>query len=183
MKIHIENVPYDATEQEVRQFFSVYGKVQSVMLTPGTADGKQAGTVQVDPDVSGIEKIRTLPDQRTFKGTVIRIRYEQSETNSQSAAHPLAPSDRDASSPPCADTRTKYMYRIVSVETVADPSTGESNGWCRYSIESQTGSITGLRRGTLPEVRLYAEEATEAFNLRNMLGHTKSPPLTNQRKK
>ena len=74
----------------------------------------------------------------------------------------------------------KYQTQIV---TSVDPATGKPNGWCRYSIESFGGSVTGLRHGSMAEVKLYAEETAEAFNLRNMLGNRRPPIWTSHHKK
>jgi len=183
MKIHIENVPSDATEQEIRHLFSGYGKVRLVQLMPDPVHPKPSGTALVDLEESHIMDIRALPDRYLFKGTVIRIRFEPYATNNPSADHSSTPLDPSLAASPLPDNRSKYVFRIVSVENVIDPHTGEPNGWCRYSIESLTGSISGLRRGTVREVRLYAEEATEAFNLRNRLGHPVSPAWPNHHKK
>jgi hypothetical protein len=81
------------------------------------------------------------------------------------------------------DNRGKNVLQVTSVEEVVDPATEKPNGWCRYSIQSLSGSVTGLRHGSVADVRLYAEEAAEAFNLRNMLGHRRPPIWTSPHKK
>jgi len=183
MKICIENVPNGATEREIRQLFSNYGKVQSVQLIPGLQDNKYLGTGLIELEDIDVKDVGVLPDRCLFKGTVICIRRELSATKSHSTGNPVTLSDPCAPAPRQPDNCTKYMLRIISVENVVDPNTGKSNGWCRYSIESPAGSITGLRRGSLDEVTLYAEGATEAFNLRNTLGQRRSPIWSSRQKK
>lgn len=183
MNIFIENVPNGATEREIRQLLSNYGKVQSVRLTPGSQDSKYLGTGLIELEDIHIKDVGVLPDRCLFKGTVIYIRCEQSATNSHSTDNSVALSNPCAPAPRQPDNCAKYMLRIISVEKVLDPDTGKSNGWCRYSIESPAGSITGLRRGSLTEVKRYAEGATEAFNLRNMLGRRRSPTWLSRQKK
>jgi hypothetical protein len=89
----------------------------------------------------------------------------------------------DATVTPGSDNRARNTLHVVSVEKAPDPHTGKLNGWCRYTITSLAGSITGLRRGSVAEVTLYAEEAAESFNLRNRLGHGRPPIWSSRQKK
>lgn len=183
MKICIENIPTDTSDQEIRQLFSGYGKVQSVHLMPGPVHSKHAGTGLIELEGVDFKDIGDLPDRCLFKGTIICIRYVQNATTSHSIQNPLALRDLSISASPQPYSRTEYTLHIVSVEKVVDPSTGKSSGWCRYTMKSRTGSITGLRRGSLAEVTLHAEEVTEAFNIRNMLRHRKPPIWHSHHKK
>lgn len=184
MKFCIENLPNDATEREIQQLFSGYGKVQSVQLMPGPLDGDHPGTGLIELEEIDGKDVGALPDRWLFRETVIRIRQQQCGTDDgQLPGDSVAASDPGAAAFHRPDNRTSNTLRVISVEKVVDPNTGESNGWCRYSITSLAGSITGLRHGSVAEVTLHAEEAAEAFNLRNMLGHRRPPTWSSRHRK
>lgn len=181
MKLCIDNVPSDATERDIRQLFSSYGTILSVRLLPRPLHSKQPGSGLIELD--NTKDIGIFPDRCLFRGTVIRITQDDSTADEPAAGELMAISDPDASASPHPDNRSRNTLHVLSIEEVADPTTGEPNGWCRYSIKSIAGSIVGLRRGSVAEVTLHAQEAAEAFNLRNMLGQRRPPAWTSRQKK
>lgn len=182
MRFRIDNLPDHTTEHDIRQLFSVYGNVLSVTLLPRPLHNKQlvAGLIELE-DMKNQDC--GLPDRCLFRGKVLRITQDRGSTDDQNPESPAAPADANGSGARRTDNRSKNVLHVTSVEEVFDPATGKRNGWCRYSIKSLAGSITGQRHGSVAEVTLYAEQAAEAFNLRNMLGQRRSPIWTSRHKK
>ena len=183
MRFRIDNLPIHATEHELRQLFSGYGNVLSVTLLPGPLHSKQFGTGLIELERIRIPDNGVFPDRCLFGGKVLRITQDRGSTENRTPENPEAPGDPSEPGPRRPDNRGKNVVRVTSVEEVFDPATGKPNGWCRYSIQSLSGSVTGLRHGSVAEVTLYAEEAAEAFNLRNMLGNRRPPIWTSRHKK
>ncbi len=183
MRFRIDNLPIHTTEHELRQLFSGYGKVVSVKMLLGPVHSKQLVTGFVELADIKIQDSGVFPDRCLFRGIVLRITQYRGATESRTSENPAAPGDRNEPGPRRPDNRGKNVLRVTSVEQVFDPTTGKPNGWCRYSIKSLGGSVAGLRHGSVAEVTLYAEEAAEAFNLRNLLGHRRPPIWTSRHKK
>jgi RNA recognition motif-containing protein len=183
MRFRIDNLPIHTTEHELRQLFSGYGNVLSVTLLPGPLHSKQLGTGLIEIESIKIPDTGVFPDYCLFRGTVLRITEDRGATENRTPENPAAPSDPNEPDPRRPDNRGKNVLQVTSVEEVFDPATGKPNGWCRYSIQSRSGSVTGLRHGSVAEVTLYAEEAADAFNLRNMLGQRRPPIWTSRHKK
>ena len=182
MKFRIDNLPNHTMEHAIRQLFSGYGNVLSVTLLPGPLHGKQLVTGLIELEDIKIQDVG-LPDLCLFRGKVLRITQDRGSTDNQNAERPAMPANPTESGPCRLDNRSKNVLHVTSVDEVFDTTTGKPNGWCRYSIKSLAGSITGLRHGSVAEVKLYAEETAEAFNLRNMLGQRRSPNWTSRHKK
>lgn len=183
MRFRIENIPIHTTEHDMRQLFSGYGNVVSVTLIPGPVHSKQLVTGFVELEEIKIQDTGVFPDRCLFKGIVLRIKQDHGSTENRTSKNPAAPSDPNEPGPRRPDNRGKNEVHVTSVEEVLDPATGKPNGWCRYSIKSLGGSVAGLRYGNVADVTLYAEEAAEAFNLRNMLGNHRPPIWTSRNKK
>lgn len=183
MRFRIENLPNDTTEHDMRQMFSSYGAVLSVALLPGPLQSKQFGTGFVELEGVKTQDTRAFPDRCLFKGTVLRITQDCGATEDRTAENPAASGDPSEAAPRRPDHRGKNVLQVTCVEEVLDPATGKPNGWCRYLFNSLGGPVDGLRHGSVAEVTVYAEEAAEAFNLRNMLGHRRPPIWTSRNKK
>jgi len=183
MRFRIDDLPAHTTEHDMRQLFSGYGNVASVTVIPGLVYGKQLATGFVELEDIKIQDAGVFPDRCLLRGIVLRITQDRGATENRTSENPAAPSDPNGLGPRRPDNRGKNVVRVTSVEEVFDPATGKHNGWCRYSIKSLGGSVTGLRQGSVAEVTLYAEEAAEAFNLRNMLGNRRPPIWTSRHKK
>jgi RNA recognition motif-containing protein len=183
MRFRIDNLPNQTTEHDIRQLFSSYGKVLSVRLLAGPLHSKQLGTGLIELENINIQDTGFFPDRCLFKGTVLRITQLRGSTEQIAPERPAAPGDSNESGPRRRDNRSENVLHVTTVEEMFDAPTGKSSGWCRYSIKSLAGSITGLRHGSVADVTLYAEEAAEAFNQRNMLGNRRPPIWTSRHKK
>ena len=181
MKFRIANVPSEATEGDIRELFSGFGTVLSVALLPGPLHSKQLGSGLIELD--NLKDTGIFPDRCLFRGTVIRITQAYSTTETGTSGNPVTHAEHATETPDRPDNRSLNTLHVLSIEEVIDAGTGNPNGWCRYSIKSFAGSISGLRRGTVAEVTVYAEEAAEAFNMRNRLGYRKPTTWTSRNKK
>lgn len=167
MMLSIENLSSDASEQEVSRLFASYGKVLSIKLSLGSLHSKYPGHGIVEIEGDQAKSIVAVLDRCLFKGTILRVKEF-------SGLDPVAaPVDRSPQgSAPTVDDRNNRSHntlRVVSVEQLGDSESGLSDEWCRYTIRSGASCITGLRRGSIAEVKQYAEDSIEAFNQRNML--------------
>jgi hypothetical protein len=167
----------------MRQLFSGYGNVLSVTLLQDPPNSKHFATGLIELESIKIPDTGVLPDRCMFRGSVLRITRDLVASENRAPESTAAVGDPNESGIGQPDNRSKNTLCVTSVEEVFDPTTGQPNGWCRYSIKSLAGSVTGLRQGSVAEVTLYAEEAAEAFNLRNMLGQQRPPIWTSRRKK
>ena len=170
-------------ETKMSEFIATDGNVVSVTVLPGPLHSKQLATGFVELEDIKIQDAGVFPDRCLFRGIVLRITQDRGATENRTSENPAAPGDPNDLGARRPDNRGKNVLRVTSVEEVFDPATGKPNGWCRYSIKSLSGSVSGLRHGSVAEVTLYAEEAAEAFNLRNMLGHRRPPIWTSRHKK
>lgn len=181
MKFRIDNVPTDATEHDLQQLFSSYGKVLSVTLPSGPPHSEPPGSGVIELEDDSVSNIGSVPDRCSFRETVIRITRDRSAADGRAPDKPEA--DTDASPTRQPYNRSGHSLHVISVEEVLDPDTGKPNGWCNYSFRSLVGSVTGQRQGSVAEVTLHAEEAAEAFNMRNMLGQRRQPIWSSRQKK
>lgn len=171
MRFRIENLPKHTTEHDMRQLFSGFGKVLSAMLLPGQLRSRHVATGVIEFESIGNPDTGGLPDRFLFRGAVLRITQDPAASENRTPESTAAAEEPDRSEIGRPGNRSKNTLSVTSVEELFDPTTGKPSGWCRYSIQSLAGSVTGLRRGSVAETTLYAEEAAEAFNRRNMLGH------------
>ena len=151
MRFRIDNLPIRTTDYGMRQLLSGYGNVVSVTVVPGQVHGKQLVTGFVELEDIKVQDTGVFPDRCLFRGIVLRITQDHGATENRTSENPAAPSDPNGPSPRRPDNRGKNVVRVTSVEEVFDPATGKPNGWCRYSIKSFGGSVTGLRHGSMAE--------------------------------
>jgi hypothetical protein len=168
-------------EADIRELFSGFGTVLSVALLPGPLHSKQLGSGLIE--LGDLKDTDLFPDRCLCRGTVIRITQAYSTTGNGTSDNPAALSEPAAQAPERQDNRSLNTLHVLSIEEVTDTDTGKPNGWCRYSITSFAGSISGMRRGSVADVTLHAEEAAEAFNMRNRLGYRKPTTWTSRNKK
>ena len=63
-KIYVGNLPFSATEDEVRQLFSQYGRVTSVSLITDRDTGAPRGFGFVEMETGAAEAIQALDNQQ-----------------------------------------------------------------------------------------------------------------------
>jgi len=72
-KLYIGNLPYSATEDEVRQEFERFGSVQSVALISDRDTGRAKGFGFVEMDDAGADKAIEQMDGKDFGGRPLRV--------------------------------------------------------------------------------------------------------------
>jgi hypothetical protein len=127
-------------------------------------------------------KVISTLDGYLLRGMVMQVSElpGTDDTESPVSADTLESTSVTADHP---DDYLHQTFRVISVEKAEDPALGTAGGWCRYIIKSGQSCITGLHRGTLVEVREFAEECAEAFNLRNSSKGRKSITWSSRSKK
>ncbi|GBE11479.1 hypothetical protein BMS3Bbin12_00152 [bacterium BMS3Bbin12] len=74
------------------------------------------------------------------------------------------PAGEAGATPPRAGSR----FRVGRVERAPVPNGGDGGeDWCRYVLENGRNSITGLRRGSLPQVTEHAQRLAQDLNERH----------------
>jgi RNA recognition motif-containing protein len=71
-KIYVGNLPYSATEDEIRQLFSSYGQVDSVSLVTDRETGRPRGFGFVEMSSGAAEAIQAL-DQSAMGGRTLNV--------------------------------------------------------------------------------------------------------------
>ena len=71
-KLYVGNLPFSATEEEVREAFSQHGEVMSVALITDRETGRPRGFGFVEMSSGGEEAIQTL-HQRDFQGRGLTV--------------------------------------------------------------------------------------------------------------
>jgi RNA recognition motif-containing protein len=70
-KLYVGNLPFSATEEEIRSLFSQYGEVQSVQIVSDRDTGRPRGFAFVEMD-NADEAIRAL-DNQAFGGRNLTV--------------------------------------------------------------------------------------------------------------
>lgn len=82
-------------------------------------------------------------------------------SRSPKSAGTTTPADQNAG------TRAGELdYRVASVTKAAPPTGMEGADWYRYVLEGGHSPITGWRRGSLADVKAYAQISAEELNER-----------------
>jgi RNA recognition motif-containing protein len=164
--LSIENLSNETNEQEIARLFACCGKVSSIRLTLGAPHSRYPASGLIKMQGHDATKVISTLDGYLLRGRVMQV----SELSDTDDSEPPLSADSLESTPVTSDHSDDYRhqpYRVISVEKVKDPVLGTTASWCQYIIKSGKSCITGLHRGTLVEVREYAEHSAEAFNLRN----------------
>lgn len=72
VRIYVGNLPFDATEEQVRSLFASHGDVSEVSLINDRETGRPRGFGFVEMATGGREAIRAL-DQQQFGGRTLRV--------------------------------------------------------------------------------------------------------------
>lgn len=72
-KIYVGNLPFSASEEEIRELFAPYGTVQSVNLITDRATGRPRGFGFVEMDQKDADSAITALNGKDFGGRSLRI--------------------------------------------------------------------------------------------------------------
>jgi cold-inducible RNA-binding protein len=87
--IYVGNLPYSATEDEIRKLFSAYGTVEKVSLIMDHETGRLKGFGFVEMSSGGQEAIAGL-DQRELDGRQLKVNLARPREE-RSSRSPLGP--------------------------------------------------------------------------------------------
>lgn len=76
-KIYVGNLPFSATEEEIRQLFERHGSVTSVSLINDRETGRPRGFGFVEMDEAGAEAAISSLDGKDFGGRSLRVNEAQ----------------------------------------------------------------------------------------------------------
>jgi RNA recognition motif-containing protein len=79
-RIYVGNLPFSATEDEVRDKFSEFGAVESVNLISDRHSGQPRGFGFVEMDDEGVEKAIAALDSTDFGGRTLRVSIARERT-------------------------------------------------------------------------------------------------------
>jgi RNA recognition motif-containing protein len=72
-KLYVGNLPYSATEDELRQLFEQHGNVHSVSVITDRETGQPRGFAFVEMDDDGAEAAINALEQSQFGGRSLRV--------------------------------------------------------------------------------------------------------------
>ena len=72
-KLYIGNLPWRATEAELKEFFSTFGKVQSASIVTDRDTGRSRGFGFVEMDDADMPKALSGANGRDFGGRALRV--------------------------------------------------------------------------------------------------------------
>ena len=65
-------------------------------------------------------------------------------------------------------------YRVVAIEKTNAPEDCQEQSWYRYVIANDFNTITGLRTGSLKEVKTFAQSSAQQLNAKYQHNSTPS---------
>ena len=72
-KIYVGNLPFDSTEDQIRELFEAHGTVESVTLITDRETGRLRGFGFVEMDQAGAEAAIKALDNTEFNGRTIKV--------------------------------------------------------------------------------------------------------------
>ena len=72
-KLYVGNLPYSATEDEMRELFAEHGEVLAVNLITDRFTGQPRGFGFVEMEDEGADKAISTLDNTSFKGRTLRV--------------------------------------------------------------------------------------------------------------
>ena len=72
-KLYVGNLPYSATEDELRQLFEQHGTVHSVSIISDRETGQPRGFAFVEMDDAGADAAIRVLEQQQFGGRTLRV--------------------------------------------------------------------------------------------------------------
>ena len=164
--LSIENLSNETDEHELTRLFSRCGKVSSIQLTLGAPHSRYPASGTLKMQGRDAAKVVSALDGYLLRGMVMQV-SELSGTRDPEPPLPAKTLELTQVTPAHPHSYHHQPFRVNSVEKVNDPAFGSAGSWYRYTIRSGKSCITGMHRGTLVEVREFAEDCAEAFNQRN----------------
>ena len=174
--IYVGNLADDTSTARTRALFEPFGEVQSVRLSRSETGRRFGAHGLVEMDDEAARAAIAELDGRVLDGTVLSVREALPPAEDDTPVTPSAPDDVPPSN------LLRRTYEVASIEKVPAPGNVDSDDWCRYVLTSGPAQITGLHRGTLEEVREYASQCADAFNLRSLTGKVSRPIAPPKRK-
>jgi RNA recognition motif-containing protein len=164
--ILVGNLAEDAREEDIRSLFRPFGSVSEVRMISGAPNRRADGCCYLKmrgrPATAAISAL----DGTAFMGSILRVTEALAQTAKFEERRPAAEGEQPGQ-------QSRLRYQVVSVEKAKMPAGTEGNDWYRYVLSSGSSRITGFHRGSREEVKEYASQCVEAFNLRSISG--KSP--------
>jgi RNA recognition motif-containing protein len=166
--IVVEELAEETSEQDIRSLFGQYGAVSAIRLIPSASNRRGDGCCYLKMrDRPAKVAISTL-NGKAFGGSILRV-----------TEAPALPSELPKPRPSAEDelTRgpTRLIYHVASVEKAAMPAGAQGDDWYRYVLSSGRSRITGFHRGSHSEVKAFASQCAEEFNLRSERGKIVRP--------
>jgi len=78
--IYVGNLPFDATEDQIRELFAQYGEVHSINLVADRDTGKPRGFGFVEMDQAGAEAAIKALDNTEFNGRTLKVNQAKERT-------------------------------------------------------------------------------------------------------
>ena len=72
-KLYVGNLPFSATEDELREHFGAHGEVQSVALITDRETGRPRGFGFIEMDDEGAQKAISALDGQEYGGRALRV--------------------------------------------------------------------------------------------------------------
>jgi RNA recognition motif-containing protein len=72
-KLYVGNLPWSTTEEELKNFFSSFGAVESVTIVMDRETGRSRGFAFVEVDSDAVEEIIASADGQELGGRNIRV--------------------------------------------------------------------------------------------------------------
>ena len=83
-KLYVGNLPFSASEEEIRELFAGHGEVQSVTLINDRETGRPRGFGFVEMDDEGADAAAQALDGKDFGGRTLRV----NEARERGPRHP-----------------------------------------------------------------------------------------------
>jgi RNA recognition motif-containing protein len=80
-RIYVGNLPYSATQDEVRELFAAYGSVTEVYLVTDRATGQPRGFGFVEMDDEGADKAISALNDTDFGGRNLKVNEARAREN------------------------------------------------------------------------------------------------------
>lgn len=161
-RVYISNLPSGVDAAGVSTLFSRFGGVEHVHVVPPDGDRTASGRGYVDMDPESCRNACEALDGFDFNGSVIAVR--------EASVRPPPAAARGNKDDGVAANLPRRRFEVVAIEQAPAPAGASGDDWYRYELLCGKARITGLRQGSLAEVREYAADCASEFNERSATG-------------